>query len=78
MYVCSKTLDTINLLFFLECLGLDYCHLRLEGNPRSPKGVASVVYTNPQWASYAREKFHGFEYPPGYRLIVKPEMDNNM
>lgn len=57
------------------CTGLDYCHLRLEGNPRVPKGVATVVYTNPQWAAYAKEKLHGFEYPPGNRLIVKPDPD---
>lgn len=53
--------------------GMDYCQLRLEGDQRPTRSVAEVVYTNPQWAAYARDKLHGFEYPPGNRLIVKPE-----
>lgn len=40
------------------------------------RGIGTVVYNNPQWAAYALEKLHGFEYPPGYRLIVKPDMEN--
>lgn len=40
------------------------------------RGMGTVVYNNPQWAAYALEKLHGFEYPPGYRLIVKPDLDN--
>ncbi|RZC36089.1 RRM 1 domain containing protein [Asbolus verrucosus] len=55
--------------------GLDYCHLRLEGRPKPNKGVASVVYNSAQWAAYAREKLHGFEYPPGNRIIVKPDVE---
>lgn len=35
------------------------------------RGVATVVYNNIQSATYAKEKLHGFEYPPGQRLIVK-------
>ncbi|GJQ87072.1 hypothetical protein Trydic_g6831 [Trypoxylus dichotomus] len=56
--------------------GMDYCQLRTEGRFPS-RGVATVVYSHPQWASYAREKFHGFEYPPGSRLIVKPDFDGS-
>ena len=37
------------------------------------RGVATVVYNNPQSANYACDKLHGFEYPPGQRLIVKPD-----
>lgn len=40
---------------------------------------ATVVYKTPQAASHARQKIHGFEYPPGSgRLIVKfsSEMKN--
>lgn len=55
---------------------MDYCQLRTEGRYPS-RGIATVVYSHPQWASYAREKFHGFEYPPGSRLIVKPEFDGS-
>ncbi|KAJ8942354.1 hypothetical protein NQ314_010083 [Rhamnusium bicolor] len=57
--------------------GMDYCQLRYEGDRMRPsRAIAEVVYNSPQWASYAKEKFHGFEYPPGYRLIVRPEYDN--
>jgi hypothetical protein len=45
------------------------CYLFVQG-----KGQAIAVYNNPQAASYAKEKLHGFEYPPGQRLIVKPEL----
>lgn len=37
------------------------------------RGIATVVYNNSQSATYACEKLHGFEYPPGQRLIVKPD-----
>lgn len=57
--------------------GMDYCQLRYEGDRMRPtRAIAEVVYTNPQWASYAKEKLHGFEYPPGYRLIIRPEYEN--
>lgn len=54
---------------------MDYCHLRVEGRQRPVRSVATVVYATPQSAAYACEKLHGFEYPPGNRLIVKPEYD---
>lgn len=41
-----------------------------------PRGQAVVVYSNPSAAAYAREKFHGFEYPPGHRMIVKPDLSS--
>jgi hypothetical protein len=56
--------------------GLDYCELkRVEGRgrDRSSKAIGTVVFNNPQSATYAKEKLHGFEYPPGHRLIVKFE-----
>ncbi|XP_060516508.1 RNA-binding protein 45 [Cylas formicarius] len=54
--------------------GMDYCQLNYEGGgmERSARAVAEVVYTHPQWAAHAKEKLHGFEYPPGSRLIVRP------
>ncbi|KAJ3655520.1 hypothetical protein Zmor_014647 [Zophobas morio] len=55
--------------------GLDYCHLTLEGHPTPNRGVASVVYNSAQSASYAKEKLHGFEYPPGNRIIVKTDLE---
>lgn len=39
------------------------------------KGQAVAVYNSPQAALYAKEKLHGFEYPPGQRLIVKPDVN---
>ncbi|XP_014209709.1 RNA-binding protein 45 [Copidosoma floridanum] len=54
--------------------GMDYCHLKADARYRMPRGQATVVYTNPSAAAYAREKLHGFEYPLGHRLIVKPDL----
>lgn len=54
---------------------MDFCQVRFEGRPKPIRCIGSVVYSSPQWAAYAREKFHGFEYPPGQRLIVKPDYD---
>ncbi|MCL4125838.1 UNVERIFIED_CONTAM: hypothetical protein GTU68_014499 [Idotea baltica] len=53
--------------------GLDYCDLRKDRKSGQTRGVATVVYNNIQSATYARDKLHGFEYPPGQRLIVKLE-----
>ena len=57
--------------------GLDYCDRPRNsgggmGNSRG-KGLYTVVYNNPQSATYAKEKLHGFEYPPGHRMVVKFE-----
>lgn len=30
-----------------------------------------MKYNSGQAATYAREKLHGFEYPPGSKMIVK-------
>ncbi|XP_011495390.1 PREDICTED: RNA-binding protein 45 isoform X2 [Ceratosolen solmsi marchali] len=54
--------------------GMDYCHLKTDARYRMRRGQATVVYTNPSAAAYAREKFHGFEYPLGHRMIVKPDL----
>lgn len=59
--------------------GMDYCHLKSDARyARMPRGQATVVYTNPSAAAYAREKFHGFEYPLGHRLIVKPDLSGSL
>ncbi|XP_044728103.1 RNA-binding protein 45 [Chrysoperla carnea] len=55
--------------------GLEYCELQSQPRGRGPRGQALVVYSNPQAAAYAREKLHGFEYPPGARLIIRPDYD---
>lgn len=56
--------------------GMDYCQLRLDGQPRPVRSITTVVYGSPQAAAYACDKLHGFEYPPGSRLIVKPDYDS--
>ena len=58
--------------------GLDYCELkrpdhRQNRDRQNNKSFGNVVFNNPQSATYAKEKLHGFEYPPGHRLIVKFE-----
>lgn len=57
--------------------GLDYCHVNTDARYRAPRGQAIVVYKNANAAAYAREKFHGFEYPLGHRMIVKPDMTSS-
>lgn len=51
--------------------GLDYCERgRQFSQSRSSRSFV-VVFNNPQSAVYAKEKLHGFEYPPGQRLLVR-------
>lgn len=47
--------------------GLDYCNVRHD----QKQCYASVVYNSSAAAAIAKEKLHGFEYPPGQRLIVR-------
>ena len=53
--------------------GLDFCELKYR-DVRNNRGVGLAVFTNTRSAVYARDKLHGFEYPPGERLIVKLDM----
>uniref|UniRef100_A0A6M2DND7 Putative rna-binding protein 45 n=1 Tax=Xenopsylla cheopis TaxID=163159 RepID=A0A6M2DND7_XENCH len=52
--------------------GLDYCQ------PINSNNLYSVVYNTMRSAQLARDKLHGFEYPPGYRLIVRFDSDAGM
>ncbi|KAF5282768.1 hypothetical protein FQR65_LT02765 [Abscondita terminalis] len=75
--VGSPTLNQDQLWKLFDIIpGMDYCHLRFEGRQRPVRAIATVVYSNPQAAAYACEKLHGFEYPPGNRLIVKPDYES--
>ncbi|XP_023021146.1 RNA-binding protein 45 [Leptinotarsa decemlineata] len=57
---------------------LDYCQIKYEGDRIRPtRALVEVVYTDPKWAAYAQEKLHGLEYPPGFRLIIKPEYEHS-
>ena len=63
--------------------GLDNCEQKPGGGGggyrQSSRGGGGgdaqylVQYNNAQSASYAKEKLHGFEYPPGCRIVVKYE-----
>lgn len=69
--------------------GLDYCEVDapgflsldliqfppqvLEIDQPNQRIVGLAVYTSSSAAAYARRKLHGFEYPPGQRLIVRGE-----
>lgn len=72
--VASSTLNQDQLWKLFDLIpGLDYCEMKREAKNRQQQGrcQATVVYNNAQAAAYAKEKLHGFEYPPGQRLIVK-------
>ncbi|XP_020387291.1 RNA-binding protein 45 [Rhincodon typus] len=50
--------------------GLEYCEIQRDPYMGYGKGYALVRYNNVASAVYAKEKLHGFEYPPGNRLGV--------
>ncbi|XP_048872580.1 RNA-binding protein 45 [Brienomyrus brachyistius] len=49
--------------------GMEYCEVQRDPYGFS-KGQAMIRYNNLGSAIYAKEKLHGFEYPPGNRLAV--------
>ncbi|XP_038645234.1 RNA-binding protein 45 isoform X1 [Scyliorhinus canicula] len=50
--------------------GLEYCEIQRDPYLGYGKGYALVRYNNVASAVYAKEKLHGFEYPPGNRIGV--------
>ncbi|XP_072903235.1 RNA-binding protein 45 [Hemitrygon akajei] len=50
--------------------GLEYCEIQRDPYMVYVKGYALIRYNNVASAVYAKEKLHGFEYPPGNRLGV--------
>ncbi|XP_069791919.1 RNA-binding protein 45 isoform X3 [Narcine bancroftii] len=50
--------------------GLEYCEIQRDPYMIYGKGYALIRYNNVASAVYAKEKLHGFEYPPGNRLGV--------
>jgi len=65
--------------------GLEHCELTLRppprhlaGDPRNQRAFGLAIYSSPSAANYARQKLHGFEYPPGERLIVKPQIPSSV
>lgn len=77
--VCSPAVNEDQLWRLFDLIpGLDYCELK-RVDSRNNRSVGTAVYTNSRAASYAKKKLHGFEYPPGERLIVKFEnSDHNL
>ena len=51
--------------------GMVLCDLKRHYTTGDSKGFAYVTYTSITAAMYAKEKLHGFEYPPGTKLTVK-------
>lgn len=72
--ICSPTVNQDQLWRLFDIIpGLDFCQINGECGRNGL--YAKVVYNTGSSASYAREKIHGLEYPPGERLIVKNEFD---
>ena len=51
--------------------GMELCEIKRNHLTGESRGFAYVTYSSIQAAVYAKEKLHGFEYPPGQKLIVK-------
>jgi len=51
--------------------GMELCDLKKNFSTGESKGVAIVVYNSVGSATYAKEKLHSFEYPPGSKLVVR-------
>ncbi|XP_075213243.1 RNA-binding protein 45 [Lycorma delicatula] len=73
LVVPSLNLDMVSQLFNI-IPGMEACRFTSDGRTYNSRKVL-VQYNTPQAAAYAREKLHGFEYPPGHRISVKPDMD---
>ncbi|CAO1401951.1 unnamed protein product [Diamesa tonsa] len=67
--ICSPMVSHDQLWRLFDIVpNMDYCKMNKDFELSSS---ATVVYSTPQSALHARQKLHGFEYPPGERLIVK-------
>jgi len=69
--------DQVERLFDL-IPGLKYCRFVNESTNYNRTPLLRRVlleYVSPSAASYALEKLHGFEYPPGKKIVVKSEYD---
>ena len=57
--------------------GMELCDVKKNFSTGESKGIAVVVYNTVGSAIYAKEKLNGFEYPPGYPLIVRYAPDDD-
>lgn len=55
--------------------GLEFCQYKYDNQQSS--AVVEVIYSSHLSAKYAKEKLHGFEYPPGSKLMIKPDYDSS-
>ena len=66
----TVTRDQISSLFDL-IPGMEYCDLKHvhDHNTHESRGIAYVMYKSVGYATCAKEKLNGFEYPPGSRQV---------
>ncbi|KAK6627486.1 hypothetical protein RUM44_009964 [Polyplax serrata] len=57
--------------------GMEFCRIFPDFRSKAERLLASVTYSTPQQAAFARDKIHGFEYPPGHHMIVRPDYSEN-
>eukprot|EP01095_Lingulamoeba_sp_RSL-Kostka_P000219 TRINITY_DN1033_c1_g2_i1.p1 TRINITY_DN1033_c1_g2~~TRINITY_DN1033_c1_g2_i1.p1 ORF type:complete len:812 (+),score=281.70 TRINITY_DN1033_c1_g2_i1:112-2547(+) len=49
---------------------LEYCDLKLDHHTGESQGIAYINFSNPHYASIAKEELDGYEYPKGYPLKI--------
>jgi len=70
-FMCSSQAGQDKLWRLFDIIpGLEYCDISHQ-DPRGDRAYGTVVYNNPQSASYALEKLHGLDYPSGSRIMIK-------
>lgn len=72
-FLCCPNLTRMHVEGLFDIVpGLIDCRFYVDLVRHCGKGVAS--YSNPISAAYAVDKLNEFEYPPGMKIFVKPEM----
>ncbi|KAF9408884.1 hypothetical protein HW555_011570 [Spodoptera exigua] len=72
-FMCCPNLTRMHLENLFDLIpGLVDLQYFVDINRRCGKGLAS--YSNPVSAAYAVEKLNEFEYPPGLKIFVRPEI----
>merc|ERR1719427_314654 len=76
---CAYSLTSEQLARLFDLIpGMELCDLKRNFSTGESKGLAIVVYNSVGSATYAKEKLNGFEYPPGYKLIVRYAPDGDV
>lgn len=72
-FMCCPNVSQMNVENLFGIVpGLVDCKFNVDSARNCVQGVAS--YSNPISAAYAVDKLNEFEYPPGMKIYVKPEM----